>query len=392
MHICHLTDFPVFSLGGAEQTVHRFIQMAIENGDDVSLIQFADEPVKVPKNLLKVKVITHQPFRKVGIPWMPKKPSLVSNAARITTGFYDPIGERKISDYIKEIHPDIIHFSCLNTPGYTRALKSTGVPYAISFPIYIFSCPKGGFLRHTGELCDSPPFLCNLRNLLLHSTSPDPDIIIAQSSFMKEKLVQSGYPERIIRLVPNPIHSVAFTEKEAFTNRIVYAGRLEEYKGVIEAIQAVIQFDKDIKLTICGDGNLRAEVIDYAKKNPGRIEYLGKLSYDELSRIYDRSDAAIVPSKSYESFCMSAAESMMHGLPVIGTNIGALKEIIIDGQTGFIFTPGKVQEIKSAILNLYDDFLLYRELSKNALEISRNFSFEKVKTSLWAIYNGLKDI
>jgi len=108
----------------------------------------------------------------------------------------------------------------------------------------------------------------------------------------------------------------------------LYAGVLSENKGVKKMIQAFGRCNrKNIFLRICGDGALFEWVKEIAKKDQ-RIQVMGKLSVEALSKEYERADILIVPSLWAEPFGRIVIEAAQYAVPVIGSDRGGIPETV----------------------------------------------------------------
>ena len=103
----------------------------------------------------------------------------------------------------------------------------------------------------------------------------------------------------------------------------------------------------------------------------------------EVRNVYLKSDIVVVPSIKPEPFGLVAIEAMSFGLPVIGTNMGGLKEIINHGETGYLFDLNSSNDFKNYLQILIDDETLRLKLGKNG----RN-RYKK----LFQLENNLKNI
>jgi glycosyltransferase involved in cell wall biosynthesis len=80
-----------------------------------------------------------------------------------------------------------------------------------------------------------------------------------------------------------------------------------------------------------------------------RITYLGYTTPDELVKCMAAVDAVVVPSLCYENSPTVIYESLSSGIPLIASRIGGVGELIQEGKTGFLFTPGDEADLVRAI-------------------------------------------
>lgn len=118
----------------------------------------------------------------------------------------------------------------------------------------------------------------------------------------------------------------------------LYVGRLEDYKGVqdlLDAFATLFEEGGQTRLIIVGDGSLRARVEDIAHGHPA-IDYLGRLSGEALYFAYACADVFVLPSR-VEPWGLVVNEAMAAGLPVIATDrVGCVDDLVRDGENGRI--------------------------------------------------------
>lgn len=122
--------------------------------------------------------------------------------------------------------------------------------------------------------------------------------------------------------------------------------RLTEKCGVIYAAHAAKQLKESLKdnflLVYAGDGPEREKILEYANENrlAQNIIVLGKVPHTQMVRLYYCADVVVIPSivvgVEQEATSISVLEAMATGVPVIASNIGGLKELIEDGQNGYL--------------------------------------------------------
>jgi glycosyltransferase involved in cell wall biosynthesis len=103
-------------------------------------------------------------------------------------------------------------------------------------------------------------------------------------------------------------------------------------------------------------------------------QYNGFGSEQKLSELRELAAVAIVPSIWMENSPMTIYESYAVGLPVIGSDIGGIPELIDEGETGFLFEPKDVGELATAIRQLFEADRA--ALQRNALQWARAHTIE----------------
>jgi glycosyltransferase involved in cell wall biosynthesis len=116
------------------------------------------------------------------------------------------------------------------------------------------------------------------------------------------------------------------------------------------------------------------------------IKFHGVLYKENLLKIYQNSDVFLVTSE-YESFCMVATEAMACGLPVIGTKVGFLPNLINHGETGFLVELNNIKELKERILFFTKNREKAKEFGSKARNfVEKNFSWEESAKRIENIY------
>ena len=103
-------------------------------------------------------------------------------------------------------------------------------------------------------------------------------------------------------------------------------------------------------MIVAGGGELEKELKDV--KN---VKNVGFQKGEELKKLIGRAKFSVFPSEWYENCPYSVMESQLYGTPVVASRIGGVPELVEDGITGELFTPGDVDDLKSKIENLWND-------------------------------------
>lgn len=157
-------------------------------------------------------------------------------------------------------------------------------------------------------------------------------------------------------------------------------GSLEKKKGQEDAIRALQQLHHqgvDASLRVAGTGRDRAYLEELARQLDvhQHIEWLGFVS--DPGSVYRKADIALVCSRN-EPFGRIAVEAGAYGCPVIATNQGGLKEIVIEGETGLFYAPGDITALTRHILSLIEQPSMFLSFSKNAFQsVYERFSMNR---------------
>jgi len=194
--------------------------------------------------------------------------------------------------------------------------------------------------------------------------------VIAASTELAEAARRLG--ARDVRVIPSGVDLPAEVGQEAEPPEVLYAGRLSTEKGVLDLVAAT----DGIPLVVAGDGPLRGRV-------PGAR---GFVPHDELQDLYARAAVVACPSHR-EGFGVACLEAMAHGRPVVAGDVGGLRDLVVDGETGYLVPPRDVPALREALERLLADRDLRRRLGSAGRErAGRHFSWDTVTAATLAVY------
>ncbi|VTQ53640.1 glycosyltransferase family 4 protein [Rahnella aceris] len=165
---------------------------------------------------------------------------------------------------------------------------------------------------------------------------------------------------------------------------LLSVGRLDDRKGydhVINSIGLLPQnVRENIKYTIVGNGTdeFKTQLKSLADKQNVRIQILSGISDEELDGIYLRSNVFILAAKKnerkIEGFGLVFLEAAKYGVPSIATDVGAIKEVVKNGITGFVVKED-IEDISQAILCCYNDRDKLKYFSDNCISDVKNYKW-----------------
>jgi len=208
-------------------------------------------------------------------------------------------------------------------------------------------------------------------------------IIVTVSDASKEKIMAAGVPEKAIKIIPNGVDLAEFEKvrvEKSKKPRIVYLGRLVEYKHVDDLLRAFSGLNLDAELFVIGEGPERENLKNLAR-NLGienKVFFMGFVGEHRKIELLKSAHVLALPS-TVEGFAIVLIEAMAAGTPVIAADIPAVHMSVKDEVTGLFFRPRNVDELKAKLERLLTDSVLWTKLSRNGYELVREkFSWEKI--------------
>ncbi len=217
------------------------------------------------------------------------------------------------------------------------------------------------------------------------------DVIIVPSEFLVGVFSKYGLSAEAI---PNFVNTEDFHFSERKTLRPIFLSNrnFEFYYNVSVILRAFAEIQSAIpeaELIIAGYGSeentLKKLAGDLHLKN---VEFVGKVSQKEMSKLYDRADIYL-NSSIIDNMPLSIAEAFSCGLPVVSTNPGGIPFMVRHGETGLLVEINDHSALASEAIKLLDDGELAQRIIKNARNEALRFSFETIKTSWTASYRKL---
>ena len=201
-----------------------------------------------------------------------------------------------------------------------------------------------------------------------------------------EIVIPKGLDLKKFKKIKSNLRKKLKIKKEDFV--ICYIGRLIYAKGVQDLIIAFNNTQKkNVKLLIAGDGDYKSCLKKLADKNRN-ILFLGEKNEKEVIEILSISNLFINPSYS-EGLPTSVLEAGAIGLPVIVTDVGGTREIIINKKTGLLIKPKDIDALTDSINNLFKNKKLSEKLGRNLNNlIKKEYSSEKMITKFNEVYEN----
>ncbi|WP_158237429.1 glycosyltransferase [Halegenticoccus soli] len=307
----------------------------------------------------------------------------------------NPHSAYTVGKLLDRINPDIVHTNNLVgiSPTVAQAIQQRNVRHVHSLHDYSLLCPKSNLLRERTApddeltVCEDPPLPCKLLAKEKKLAIGSPDVVTGPSKHVLDVHREHGFFEGVravrVRLgIQNVEPEPPGTPEQP---SVLYVGKQLRAKGLDTLFDAAKELP-GVTVHICGTGPYD-DVVRSRAKETSNVVYHGFVSDDRLNRLRRKVSAAVVPSIWMENSPMTIYESFAAGLPVIGSNIGGIPELISQGETGYLFEPGNAKQLSEAISTLIFETGEIGEMQRSAIEWARDHTVEShVKKLVSEIY------
>lgn len=162
-----------------------------------------------------------------------------------------------------------------------------------------------------------------------------------------------------VQVMPNPIDlQGAEEDSEPRNSSILFLGRLEQEKGVLDLIMAFSEIAgraPEASLVLCGVGSAQSQLEKVVQERglASRVAFPGWVGGEAKALLLRRAGVFVLPSYA-EGMPMSVLEAMATGTPVVASRVGAVAEMLEDGCCGFVVEPGNIEQLGRAIVAALD--------------------------------------
>ena len=212
-----------------------------------------------------------------------------------------------------------------------------------------------------------------LEDVWLRKCSNVPTVTVSNST--RRDLVALGFEQ--VFVIPEGLNFEPLAKMPQKNHHpvIVYAGRLTKAKRPIHAIKAFERVKEklpDAELRIIGDGPIRRKLENTSSEG---TRFYGRLDDFKRRRLIEQSWVLVSPGIR-EGWGLNVIEANALGVPSVAYSVPGMKDSVQNNTTGFLVKNGDVQAMADGLLTLLTDEKLRVRFSINALEYSRNFSWD----------------
>jgi glycosyltransferase involved in cell wall biosynthesis len=293
-----------------------------------------------------------------------------------------------LPNFLKVLDPDIIHCeSHLFIMSLQAIRKSVELKIPSVVTIHGVKANRDFFINQAQELY--------IRTIAIPALKKVNRVICLTKSDAAE-MVNYGLSQEKIRYIPNAVnHELFKPSSKTPDNLIVWTGRFVSEKnlvGLIKIIRHVVHKDHSVKFLLIGYGPLKSKVIhlvNSAGLSKNNVEIVGPLDRVQIAEKLRSAKIFLFPSFK-EGLPVSVLEAMASGLPVVGSRIPGVADIVKENYNGYLYRPVDYEKMGDSILRLLADESLCATFGKNSRKIIiDNYTWPTILESYIQIYNEL---
>ena len=350
--------------GGAETYYFDLGEVLAQHGHEVHYFSMDDkqnEPAIDEKYF-----VSHQEY--VGA----KTP--LEKIRALSKTIYSNEAKQKLKKMIIDIKPDLIHINNYHRQlscSIFDAAKELRVPVIMTAHDATNICPQ--IYMHYQECCTQCStgkyYHCLLGRCIKGSLSMSLagtiegyvskfkqvydkiDCLIVPSGYIADVYEKDGFDKKKIRVMHNA-KRINKINVESWPERkyMIFFGRLSREKGIITLLQAITKINT-IPIYIVGEGPEESNIKNFIAEHrlSEKVKLIGYKNGHELTDLIFGSRFAVIPSQTPENCPYGVIEAFACGVPVVGSALGGIPELITEGETGWTFSAGDVQALASVL-------------------------------------------
>ena len=326
------------------------------------------------------------------------QPKIIPELSRPLNIHNDIIAFWKLFCFIKKEKPDIIHTHTAKAGTLGRLAcilcKLSFQPSVFNFQPKIIHTFHGHVLHSYFGRIKTAFFIWIERFMAIFT-----DKIIAVSESVRKELIDLGIAStrKIITIplglelekylkIENTEHGNRDYKSVGIIGRLVPAKNHKMFLDAAKRLKDTLCFDKRIKFLIVGDGHLRSELENYAKKLGIKQDVIFTGWVKDLTQVYSELNIVALTSLN-EGTPVALIEAQAAGRPCVATNVGGVPNVIEDGRSGFLVPSQDIKRFIERLFKLLNNPMLMRTMGKYGRNIVKEkFSKNRLIKDIEALY------
>lgn len=308
----------------------------------------------------------------------------------IKRSIYSKEAYEKLSAFLRHYKIDIAQIDSINiglTPAVIEALYDNKIPIVWRVMDYKMICPTIHLMRDNKvcEDCFGGKYYKCIMNRCKNGSLAD-SIVVAMETFINRHKpyykhvnmmsFQNHFTHRLYErwnfpineavVINNPYDVSNIKPNYEDKNYVLFFGKTDSNKGVMTLLKTASR-NRDIKYVIVGVGSEDEKLKSYIDEEQlTNVDFKGPVWGEAMDSIIDKCAFVVVPSEWYEPSPYVILQAFAHGKPVIGSNLGGIPELVKDGNNGYLFEAGNIDDLSAKITNLYNCKTNITEMGINA--------------------------
>ena len=329
--------------------------------------------------------------------------SMIKSFSRMLYSFE---AKRKLDALIKNVKPDLVyvlHYQNKMSASIFSAVIKNKIPVIHRVSDFGQICANGIFYRAakkdicerclTGSKMNAVVHKCVHDSYILSAIKASSlqlqkmlgitkkiDAFVVPSKFTISKLQQFGIPGTKLFHIPTFFNFKTIKDRQdiSYEPFALFIGRIEEEKGLMTMIRAFENTGYSLKIIGGSSSGYDRKLKEYLENKKHNIEFLGQKNFEEIGEYLSTCAFTVMPAEIYDNFPNTVLESYAFKKCVLATNVGSLKEIVTDNETGVLFDLKDVVSLKQKLDDLFGNKQKCIELGLNAFnKLNRDYSAEK---------------
>ena len=302
----------------------------------------------------------------------------------------DPLLLWQLVRFLRAQKPDIVHTHLIHGDLYgTLAARLAGVPFVVS------SKHNDDVFRQRGFYAWLDRAMARYQNRIITISHHLKRFHVDVEGLPVGKIVTIHYgldPNAFLQGVGEGVDVRTELDIPADAPLVGVVGRLTEQKGhayLLEAFVTVVQELPSARLLVVGDGELRPAL----ERQAAHLGLRGGVTFtghrEDVPRIMMALDVLVMPSL-WEGFGLVLLEAMAASKPVIASQVSAIPEIVVEGETGLLVPPKDPENLSRALLALLRDPAWAREMGRRGCQrLEQQFTVARMVEQTQAVYESL---
>jgi len=396
MKICVISNlYPPIFRGGAERVAERVVRGLVSASHDVFVISTKPwagwksfKPVATDENGVKVyrfypaNIFYYLNDFKHNVLWRAKWHFL---------DMFNCHSARVVKNILKQEKPDLVLTHNLMGIGFKipRAIRGLGIKHIHTLHDVQLAVPSGLIISGREKSWEQRTWFRKIYEVVCRRLFGSPDVVISPSKWLLDFYLEKGFFKKSKKeVLPNPVERIypAGIPMDNSILKLLYLGQIEEHKGILFLVEVLKNIDIEFKLHIAGDGSKMEELKKIVGED-NRFVIHGKLSGEEVIKIFDLVDLTVVPSQCFENSPSVIYESLAAGVPVLAAKIGGVAELVHDGENGFTFAAGNAEDFARALKQAASSRDELQKMRQAAARSVEDFGIEKYIRQLELYFN-----